>query len=335
MVRRPFLGRTVAVTLTLVAALAIGACGSGDSEPAKDDTAGGTPGPKTIAVNQYSREIPYFQEILKGMQQEADKLGWKVEATFANNDPTQQINQVQNAVTKKPDALVVIPIDENAIIPPIRAAKDAGVPVVAMGDDVAESGADALLTFLGVDYVDLGAQKAKIIVDELGGKGTVGWIHGIRGLNFTEAQAQGGTPVFKAASGIKLEDGPYAGAFSSDAGLKATENLLSRAPGINAMMFDNDDIALGGIQAIKEKGLKDVFTVGTDGGPAALDAVKAGDLSVTISLCGFAQGVRVIDVLKKYLVDGVKPPPQIITETLEFTKANYEQNIGKVKSGEC
>ena len=334
MERRSF-SRALAVPLTLVTVFAFGACGSDDNNSSSSSSTSGSDGPKTIAVNQYTRDIPYFQEMLKGIQQEADKLGWKVEATFANTDPTQQINQIQNAITKKPDAMIVVPIDENAIVPPMRAAKNAGVPVMTMGDNVAESGRDAQLLFLGVDYTDLGKEKANLIVDELGGKGSVGWIHGIRGINFDERQIKGATPVFEAAPGIKVVDGPYAGAFSSDAGLKATENLLSRNSNLDAMLFSNDDIALGGIQAIKEKGLKDVFTVGTDGGPAALDAVKKGDLDVTISLCGFAQGVQAMEVLKKYLVDGEKPPPEIITKTLEFTKESYDEAIKQVESGAC
>jgi ABC-type sugar transport system substrate-binding protein len=313
-----------------------GGSGSGGSGGGSADSGGG--GSKTIAVNMYSRELPYFQEILKGMEEEAKKLGWKIEPTFANSDPTQQINQIQNAVTTKPDALVVIPIDEHAIVPPIQAAKAAGVPVITMGDNIAQEARSAQLAFLGVNYEELGKEKAQYIVDQLKGKGKVGWIHGIRGLNFTEQQVKGAEPVLKGAGpGIQFVDGPYAGAFSSDKGLNATQNLLSRAPDLNALYFDNDDIALGGIAAVKDKGidLNKMLIVATDGGPPALEAVKKGELDATISLCGFAQGKHVMDVLKEYLVDKKTPQPEIYTKTLLFDKSNIDENIKHVQNGDC
>ncbi len=74
--------------------------------------------------------------------------------------------------------------------------------------------------------------------------------------------------------------------------------------------------------------------VGTDGGPAALDAVKKGTLDATYSLCGFAQGKQAIDLLKKNF-DGTKPPATIYTKTLLFTPQNISTNLAKVHSGQC
>jgi len=323
----------------LLAALVISACGSSGNSSSSGggggDTSGG--GSKTIAINEYSREIPYFQEILKGVNQSAGKLGWKVNASFANNDPKQQIDQIQNAVTTQPDGMIVIPIDENAIIPPIQQAKSAGVPVMTMGDNLGPAGQDAQLGFIGVDYTTMGAQKAQYIVDQLHGKGNVGFIHGIRGLNFTERQDKGAMAVFAKNPGIKVFDGGYTGAFTSDAGLKQTENLLTRQSNLQAIYNDNDDIALGGIQALKERNIdpSKVLVIGTDGGPAALKAVQAGDLDYTISLCGFAQGKQVIGILQQYLVNKKTPPKITHTKTLTFTPQNYAQNIKLVNSGQC
>ena len=330
--------KAVLAALGTLVALSLVACG-GDDDGGNGGGGGGgegSSGPKTIAVNMYSREIPYFQEILKGLEEEGKKQGWTIDASFANNDPTQQVNQIQNAVTKRPDAMIVVPIDENAIVPPIRQAKQAGVPVMTLGDNIAEEARDAQLAFLGVNYEELGRQKAELIVEELGDGGKVGWIHGIRGLNFTEEQDSGGKPVLEEAEGIELVDGPYTGAFSSDKGLSATENLLSRARDLDAVFYDNDDIALGGIQALDERGIKpdDILVVGTDGGPAALDAVKAGKLDATFSLCGFAQGKQAIEVFKNHF-DGQEPENVIYTDTLLFNQENYEENIKKVEGGEC
>jgi ABC-type sugar transport system substrate-binding protein len=285
----------------------------------------------------YTRELPYFAQILQGIQQASKPLGWTITPTFGNNDPTEQINQIQNAVTTHPSALVVIPVDQNAIIPPVQQAKAAGVPVLTMGDNLAAAGASAQLSFLGSDYTALGIQKANFIVSQLHGKGTVGFIHGIRGLNFSEAQRKGAVSVFSKQPGIKIVDGGYTGAFTSDTGLKLTEDLLTRAPNLNAIYYDNDDIALGGIQALKERGIAQgkVIMIGTDGGPAALAAVKSGALDYTVSLCGFRQGKQAVALLKGFLVNHVQPKPVNYEPDLTFTPANYPQQIKQVKSGNC
>lgn len=317
--------------LALIAVFGLAACGDDDDS---GDGSGSTEA-KTIYLNQYTREIPYFQEIAKGMDEAAEPLGWTVDKTYGNADPAQQVDQIQNAIVTQPDAMVVIPIDEEAISPAMREATSAGIPVAAMGDDIADETARDF--FLGVDYEAMGTQKAEWLVEELGGQGKIGFIHGIRGLNFTEQQNTGARAVFDQESGIEVVDGPYTGGFSSDLGLKATENLLAREPDLDALYFDNDDLALGGIQAVSEAGINpdEIVVIGTDGGPAALDAVKAGDIDYTISLCGFAQGKQVIDVLDDLLNNDVQPESDIITETLEFTPDTYEEQIPKVKSGEC
>jgi ABC-type sugar transport system substrate-binding protein len=319
-----------------VVVLAVSACG-GSSKSSTSSGTSGSAGPKTIAVNMYSREIPYFVQVLKGLQTEGQKLGWKINPTFGNNDPTLQVNQLQTAIPTHPDAMVVIPIDEHALVPAYQQAKSAGITVVSVGDNIAKSAYSTQLTFVGDNYTDLGRTKAQLIVNQLHGKGTVGWIHGIRGLNFSEQQRIGGTAVFKSNPGITLVDGPYGGAFSSDAGLTATQNLLSRNPNLNAIYFDNDDLALGGIQALKGRGINPskVFIVGTDGGPVALAAVKKGTLNATYSLCGYAQGVRTIDVLNQYFSHKTQPPNPLYMQPLEFTPANYNTSIAKVNSGLC
>ena len=330
-------GRTVAAAVAVISAsLVAAACGSSSSSSGSGGSSNGKSSMR-IAVNMYTRDLPYFVQILQGIQHQAQPLGWNIQPTYGNTDPTEQINQIENATTTHPNAMVVIPVDQNAIIPPVAQAKAAGVPVLTMGDNLAPSAKGVQLSFLGSDYTALGAQKANYIVSQLHGQGTVGFIHGIRGLNFSEAQRMGAMSVFSKYPGIKVVDGGYTGAFTSDAGLKLSEDLLTRAPNVNAIYYDNDDIALGGIQALKERGIpkSKVIVVGTDGGPAALAAVKAGTLNYTISLCGFRQGKQAVQLLYNYLVKHIQPPPVNYEPDLTFTPATYAQQIKQVNAGNC
>jgi ABC-type sugar transport system substrate-binding protein len=207
-----------------------------------------------------------------------------------------------------------------------------------MANDINESGHDSQLAHTGQEYVDVGRKKAQFIVDALGGNGTVGYVHGIRGLTFSELQAQGAMEVFNANPGITVIDGPYAGEFSSDAGLTATENLLTANPGVQALYYDNDDIALGGIQAAQQRALPmdNVVIIGTDGGEPALQAVAAGTLDMTISLCGYATGKKGATTLIDNLRNGTKPEERFVeVDTLEITRDNLADSRAKIAAGEC
>jgi ABC-type sugar transport system substrate-binding protein len=352
--------RFVLGAVSIAAVVGLVACGGDDDSTSSDsggdattsaDTGGGEA--RTIYLNQYTREIPYFQEIVKGMQDKADEFGWTLTTEFGNVDPAEQVDQTENAIVTNPDGMVIIPVDEEAISPAMREATAAGILTAAMGDDTGDP--DARDFFLGGNYETLGELKAEYIIEQLGGEGKVGIIHGIRGLNFTEEQNKGAKAKFETAPGIEVVDGPYAGGFSGDLGLEATENLLARDSDLDAIYYDNDDLALGGIQAFTERDIapEDLLVIGTDGGEAALDAVQAGELDYTLNLCGFEQGKLMMDQMFAMLDGGqtveeaataltsvaIQPVYDgsggIITPFLPFTTATYDEEIQLVDAGEC
>lgn len=333
---RSYMRRRAAGSTTVAFAiltLALSACGSDEDG---DGGGGGGGEERSIEVNMYSRELPYFQEIVDGVQAKADELGWSVEVTFGRTDPELQFSQVQNAITKQPDGIIMSPVDREGLVPVVQEASETDIDVITVADDLSAEGREFELAYVGVQYEDLGRQKAQFIVDQLGGEGTVGFIHGIRGLHFTEAQDDGATEVFEENPGIEVIDGPYTGAFSTETGLDATQNLLTRSPNIDALYFDNDDIAIGGIEAAKERGIAmdDILIIGTDGGPPALDAVKKSELDYTISLCGYATGLTAVEVLQSAL-DGETPEKFVPIETQAFTPDNIEKKLSNLSREDC
>jgi ABC-type sugar transport system substrate-binding protein len=330
--RHPWKVCTAAFATSLVLALAACSSDSGGGAAAAEGE------PLTIELNVYSRALPYYQDLVAGAEKTAGELGVTLNVTYGETDPQLQYDQVENALTGAPDGLIVAPIDQVALIPVVQMASDNGVPVVTVGDNLAEEGQPFQLTFVGTEYEAVGRQKAEFIVDALGGQGTVAVIHGIRGLHFTEGQwADGALPVFEANPGITLVDGGYTGQFTTDAGLAATENLLTSTRDLDAIYFDNDDLALGGVLALQQRGiaLEEIVTIGTDGGAPAREAVAAGELDMTISICGYATGVRAVEVLTAFLRDGESPPPHVQTDTLTVTPETAAAAEQVVERGEC
>jgi ABC-type sugar transport system substrate-binding protein len=308
--------RSLSVALVAVFALAGGLAACGD-----DDDDGGGSGDseaKTIYLNAYAQEIPYFRDWQAGATARAEELGWDVSGEFGNVTPEQQVQQVENALVQQPDAMVITPIDEESLVPVLQQASDQGIAVVTVGAKV--SNPDVITSFVGRDNFAVGEQKAQFVVDELGGQGQVGLIHGIRGLTFTEEQADAYQEVLGAEPGIEIVDGPFTGGFSADLGLDATANMLTTNPDINAIIYDNDDLALGGAEAVKNAGINpdDILIVGTDGGEVALDAVEAGTIDYTVSLCGYREGSSAIDTLNTYFEDG-EVSDRVVSEVEVFT----------------
>ena len=329
------MARLIAALAVLALALGAAACGDDAEEGGgAANSAGGADEARKLYLNAYAKEIQYFRDWHDGATARAKALGWTVESEYGNLTPEQQVQQVQNQIVKQPDAILITPMDEKSLEPVLREATNAGIAVITIGATVSD---ESLVTsFVARDNKQLGVDKAQFVIDELGGKGTVGIVHGIRGLTFSEDQSDGYQETLSKASGIKVVDGPFAGGFSSDLGLDVTQNMLTRNPDLDAIIYDNDDLALGGIQAAKERNISmdDILILGTDGGAAALDVVEQGDLDMTISLCGYREGASAVDVVKQHF-DSQDAPKRVVSHVEVFTPDNIEEKQSTLDREDC
>lgn len=313
-VRRKPAWRGIAAAAAVV--LAITGCGGSQSSS-------GSSAPVKIAVVFYTKSIPYYQDMLRGFQDKAKELNVQLDVTYANFSVTDEVGLVENATTRRPQGMIVAPMDRQALVPPIRSAKAAGIPVITVGDNLSADGLSSELTYVGQSYKELGALKAQYLVDRLHGQGQVLVVHGPRGLDYVEAQKEGYTEVFAKNPGIEVVEGPY-GNLSSDVGLQTTENMLTTHPHPAAIFYDNDDLAIGGVQALKERNIdkSTVIMIASDGSKAAVDAVKNGALDMDVSVRPYATGLLSLQTMYDHIVKKVTPPNPVPVKMLEITKAN-------------
>jgi ribose transport system substrate-binding protein len=324
----------LAIVAIVVLALAGGltACGGGDDNSSSSGDSGSSTAGKKVYLNAYAQVIQYFQDWEAGATNRGDQLGWDVTGEFGNVTPEQQVQQVQNALVKQPDAIIVTPIDEESLNPVLQQAKDQGVKVITVG--ATSSNPDLVTSFVARDNTQIGVDKAQYMIDALHGQGKVGIVHGIRGLTFSEDMAKAYEETLAKAPGIQVVDGPFTGGFSADLGLDATANLLSANPDMNGIIYDNDDLALGGVQAVKNAGIPlDQFQiVGTDGGTPALKAVEAGDIDMTVALCGYREGTSAANTLNTFFENG-SGPARVVSPVEIFTTANAKQKFAELGIG--
>ncbi len=324
----------LAIVAIAVVALAGGlaACGSSnDSSSSSNGSSSSTAG-KKVYLNAYAGVIQYFRDWEAGATARGDQLSWDVTGEFGNVTPEQQVQQIQSELVKQPDAMIITPIDEESLNPVLQQAKDQGVKIIMVG--ATSSNPDLVTSFVARDNYQIGVDKAQYMIDALHGHGTVGIVHGIRGLTFSEDMARAYRATLAKAPGIKVVDGPFTGGFSADLGLNATANLLSANPDMNGIIYDNDDLALGGVQAVKNAGIPlDKFEIiGTDGGTPALHAVANGDIDMTVALCGYREGISAANTLNTFFENG-SGPKRVVSPVEIFTTANANQKIADLGIG--
>jgi ribose transport system substrate-binding protein len=194
-------------------------------------------------------------------------------------DADSQAQQVEQAISQKPDVLVVLPQDGAALTPVAQKAERAGIPVVNI-DRLFTAPDAATATILGDNY-QIGVLAADYIADELKCKGNVAEIQGLAGISVTEDRTKGFTDELKKKcpdGGVKIV-ASQPGDFNPDQGLKVMENILQAEDSIDAVYTHDDDMAQGVVQAIRNAGRDDeMFLTGVGGSQDAMEQIKQGGL---------------------------------------------------------
>ncbi|MFJ5263730.1 substrate-binding domain-containing protein [Streptomyces sp. NPDC088387] len=232
-----------------------------------------------IGLSLSTLNNPFFVQIRAGAEAEAKKKGVDLTVTDAQNDASQQANQLQNFTSEGLSSIIVNPVDSDAAGPSVRAANKAHIPVVGVDRGVNKADTAALVAS---DNVEGGQLGAKALADRLGGRGTIVILQGQAGTSASRERGAGFAEGLKAFPGIKVVAKQPAD-FDRTKGLDVMTNLLQAHPDINGVFAENDEMALGAIKALGSKAGKSVQVVGFDGTPDGLGAVKAGTLYASVA----------------------------------------------------
>lgn len=255
--------RRIALTLGAAALVATGCSGTGAS------------GDITIGLAVSTLNNPFFVELQQGAQEMADKLGAKLTVVDAQNDATNQVNQVQTLVTQGVKAIILNPVDSKQSAPAAKAAETANIPLISV-DRAVEGKVAAEVASNNVS----GGSLAAI---ELGRatSGEVAHLKGIPGASASRDRGQGFEQGLNSGN-IKVVASAVAD-FDRAKGLNETTNLLQGHPGLKGLFAENDEMALGAIKALGARAGKDVQVVGFDGTPDGLKAIQDGTLAATVA----------------------------------------------------
>ncbi|MFF0887403.1 substrate-binding domain-containing protein [Streptomyces sp. NPDC001046] len=258
---------------------------------------------------------PFFVQIRAGAQAEAEKRGIDLTVTDAQNDASQQANQLQNFTSSGLDAVIVNPVDSDAASNSVQAAGKADIPVVAVDRTVNDAAVD---TLVASDNVAGGELAAKTVADKLGGKGKIVILQGQAGTSAARERARGFAEGLEAFPGIEVVAQQPAD-FDRTKGLDVMSNLLQAHPDVQGVIAANDEMALGAIKALGSKAGRSVSVVGFDGTPDGLKAVEGGTLYASVAQQPSQLGRIAVDNALKALrgekvEQTVKVPVKVVTK---------------------
>ncbi|MGW3311254.1 ABC transporter permease/substrate-binding protein [Streptomyces sp. NPDC001073] len=258
---------------------------------------------------------PFFVQIRSGAQAEAKKLGLDLTVTDAQNDASQQANQLQNFTSSNYGAIIVNPVDSDAASNSVKAADKAKIPVIAVDRGVNKAAVD---TLVASDNIAGGELAAKTVAEKLGGTGKIVILQGQAGTSAARERAEGFAKGLKAYPGIKVLAQQPAD-FDRTKGLDVMSNLLQAHPDVQGVIAANDEMALGAIKALGSKAGKSVSVVGFDGTPDGLTAVKQGTLYASVAQQPSQLGKIAVDnalraTQGKKVETTVKVPVKVVTK---------------------
>lgn len=275
---------------TMVAAGLLTACSGGGST-----STDGKDGVITIgATFQAFDEFP--QSIADAMKARAAELGASVNVVSADNSSEAQLSQVENFVNQRVAAIVVNPVDPTATEPITEAATSAGIPLVYVNErpDNLPDG----VAYVGSDSYVAGELQMTRLAELAGHKGSVVILEGTSSERARQRTRACRDVVAKNPQMRIVRSG--IADWSRDKALDTMENWLQSGEQIDVVCANNDEMALGAIQALTNAGLLDQVVVGgIDATADGLAAMRAGELEVTVLQDAVGQGSAAVETALK------------------------------------
>lgn len=277
--------KSIAVVSSLALAFSLTAC---NREEAKTDSV-------TLALSTQSN--PFFVELRDGAQKKASEMGIKLNVLDASNDASTQADQLKNAQTSGAGVVIVNPTDSDAVAPSVKALNNAKIPVIAV--DRSSNGGE-VASFIASDNVAGGKQAAKALAESINGEGEILILQGIAGSSASRDRGKGFEEGLKDYPKITVA-GKQTAKFDRTEGLNVTTNLLQAHPNVKAIFAENDEMALGAIEALGAKAGKEVKVFGFDGTADGIAAVKKGTMNGTIAQQPAQLGAKGVEQAKALL----------------------------------
>ncbi|CZT36619.1 sugar ABC transporter substrate-binding protein [Rhizobium sp. 9140] len=288
---------------------------------------------ETIGVSIAKFDDNFLTVLRNGMSDYAQTLnGVSLQIEDAQNDVAKQQSQIQNFIAAGVDAIIVNPVDTDATAAMSKIASDAKIPLVYVNRQPANL--DALpdkQAFVASEETVAGTLEAQEVCRLLGGKGKAVVMMGELSNQGARMRTAAVHDVLAtdACKGISIVEEQTAN-WQRTEGADLITNWLSAGTEFDAVIANNDEMAIGAMQALKAAGrpMDKVVIAGVDATQDALAAMAAGDLDVTVFQNAAGQGKGAVDAALK-LVKGETVEKKVYIPFELVTPANLKDYQAK------
>ena len=293
---------------------------------------------ENIGVSMALFDDNFLTVLRNGLIEQADAMdGVDIQVEDAQNDVAKQLDQINNFIASGVDAIIVNPVDTSATQAMSDAAAAAGVPLVYVNRQPVN--VDTLpdnQAFVASDERESGTLETKEVCRLLSEAGkTEANIYVMMGELSNQAAVQRTADIHDVMAsgecGVTLNILQEQTAnWSRDEAQDLMTNWLSTGEPFDAVISNNDEMAIGAIQAMKAAGMSmaDVIVGGVDATQDALAAMQAGDLDATVFQDAAGQGAGALDAALK-LSKGEAVDTKVYIPFQLVTPANIDQFLSK------
>jgi inositol transport system substrate-binding protein len=294
----------------LLAAAASGCNQKQNSAPAEHQT--------TIGITYQNLQNEFIINIQDAVRAEAKKQNVNLIESDGQGNADNQISQVQDFIARGVDAIILNPYDKEGSAHAVDLAVQAHKPIVVVNAIV--SNLQKANAYVGSEDAEAGRIEAQRIMDILNGKGNVVIIHGPNGHSAEVQRSEGIKEILAKYPDVKVVAEQTANWDRAQA-LNLMENWLASGQKIDAVLAQNDEMALGALKAIESAGKQnDIAVIGIDAIPDALKAVQDGRMVGTVFQDARGQGTMAVDMAVQLVAGKQVPhdnyiPFQLVTKT--------------------
>ncbi|HTQ09815.1 MAG TPA: sugar ABC transporter substrate-binding protein [Fimbriimonadaceae bacterium] len=270
---------------------------------------------------------PYLTAYSHGMQEIADAYGIKLETRVANNETSVQAEQVDQAISERPDLVIITPVDSKAVVPLLRKLHSAGIPVIASNLIPEEEGMKYVLTWTGPDDWGQFRMLAREFAKKLNYEGGYCVVRHMQGSSCFLSRTNGPiSELAKVAPKMKCLD-MQATQLQAEETMQVVSDWITRfGPQLKGIISADDSGAMNGIaQAIRKSGRKDIVVVAAGNSKVGMDFLKSGDLYAMTYQSAEADGALPMYLAAQWFSGKPIDKPTYFLPRKIITKANVDQ----------
>lgn len=245
----------------------------------------------SIAVIPKGTTHVFWKSIHAGAKKAGRELGVEViwQGPQKEDDREMQINVVQNFVSRGVDAIVLAPLDEAALVRPVKAANKRDIPVVIIDSDLKDT---SYASFVATDNYRGGRLAAERMAALLDGTGKVLMMRYAEGSASTAKREQGFVDgIAELAPAIELVSTDQYGGVTAESALQVGQNLLNKHTELDGIFCPNESTTFGMLRALTIAGKAGQITfVGFDTSEPLIQALEEGTIHGLVAQNPFTMG---------------------------------------------